>query len=556
GRKHGRQFFLRVPGSGILRAKPQRYVALALWPNTPFSQVSRGLSAFRKMRLFGHIPLSWRGLFGKVRRIKWMIRPGIFVLKSMISPLKHRSPRCLLAWWLALIVWLPGCHSTGIDAPRESTRGSKPKITGFFALPTVAVPGSEVQVTVQAQDDDGDPLHYLWKASGGTFSGSGPTVTWHAPVQPQDSLYRVAVQVSDQKDGSASAFLDLPVDFSDSQENCSVPCDQIIRVGPPRCEDCIGMPSIPALFSPEFVAADDPGAAYLTDETPVIGLVSGQDIRAYPVLILNRHEIVNDVFAGRRIAVTYCPFTASPLIFDRDEGVGTGMDFGVSGFLYNANLVMYDLQGQTLWSQMRFEAVKGRFLARKLTTLPGFFMQWNLWKKLFPTTRVISSATGHNKNYAYDEYAGYNTSPYIWAPVHHKDHRLPPKARVFGVILEGEQKAYPWDALGEMGILQDRVGGQSILIAWYSPGRFVTAFFPKTSKGEARFSLVRSEAASPFYLQDDLTGTLWDLTGRAVDGPLKGESLTVVQPAYSAFWFAWSAIWPDTRLYSGGAGSD
>ncbi len=66
-----------------------------------------------------------------------------------------------------------------------------------------------------------------------------------------------------------------------------------------------GLPkdAIPAIDQPRFVSAAQ--ATFVADEEPVIGLVAGDDARAYPTWLLNAHEIVNDRMGGRAIAVTW-----------------------------------------------------------------------------------------------------------------------------------------------------------------------------------------------------------------------------------------------------------
>jgi len=60
--------------------------------------------------------------------------------------------------------------------------------------------------------------------------------------------------------------------------------------------------AIPAIFEPEFEPASK---ARLADHELVIGVVGENGQRAYSTWQLDRHEIVNDTFEGRPIAVTW-----------------------------------------------------------------------------------------------------------------------------------------------------------------------------------------------------------------------------------------------------------
>jgi len=105
---------------------------------------------------------------------------------------------------------------------------------------------------------------------------------------------------------------------------------------------------IPALTNPALIPADE--ASALPPEARVIGAVVEGEARAYPLRILNRHEIVNDRIRDVPVAVTYCPLCDSAVIFDRRTPRGE-REFGVSGLLYNSNVVMYDRGGdpESLW---------------------------------------------------------------------------------------------------------------------------------------------------------------------------------------------------------------
>jgi len=50
-------------------------------------------------------------------------------------------------------------------------------------------------------------------------------------------------------------------------------------------------------------------------------------------------------------------------------------------------------------------------------------------------------------------------------------------------------------------------------------------------------------------IRDRQTGTVWNLLGYAVRGPLAGTRLTPI-PHVDAFWFAWAAFHPSTSVHS------
>ena len=79
-------------------------------------------------------------------------------------------------------------------------------------------------------------------------------------------------------------------------DNAIVPRDEILSGGPPK-------DGIPALLNPKFIKAGE--AHFLEPDDVIIGVASGSQAKAYPIKILNLHEVVNDTINGIPIAVTF-----------------------------------------------------------------------------------------------------------------------------------------------------------------------------------------------------------------------------------------------------------
>ena len=128
----------------------------------------------------------------------------------------------------------------------------------------------------------------------------------------------------------------------DAISNCVIPEQEILYGG-------VETDGIPALTDPEFVSIDE--ATYLDPEDRVVGIRFDGQWLAIPHNILWYHEIVNLNAGSERVAVTYCPLAGSSIVFDR-AGVG-GAEFGVTGYLYQTNLIMYDRNDDSsMWAQM------------------------------------------------------------------------------------------------------------------------------------------------------------------------------------------------------------
>ena len=73
----------------------------------------------------------------------------------------------------------------------------------------------------------------------------------------------------------------------------------------------------------------------------MLGVNHNNEIKAYPIAILNYLEIVNDSFGGVGIVVTFRPLCGTGMAFQRNAA-GKERTFGVSGLLYNSDVLLYD----------------------------------------------------------------------------------------------------------------------------------------------------------------------------------------------------------------------
>jgi len=312
-----------------------------------------------------------------------------------------------------------------------------------------------------------------------------------------------------------------------------VPPDEIVSGGPPK-------DGIPSIDRPRFVSAEEAERFMRTNDI-VIGLYYKGVARAYPHKILVWHEIVNDVVAGDPITITYCPLCYTSTAFIRILD-GEPVEFGVSGKLYNSDLVMYDRKTDTYWSQHWGVGILGELAGQALQRIQVDVMTWSKWKSLHPDTEVLSKETGFARPYGKDPYAGYYTSSEIWFPVKNRDDRLHPKAIVHGIIIDSHVKAYEEESIAKAKLLNDVAGETPILVI--SPvEQFVRAYSRVVDGRVLDFEWRGGK------IFDKQTGSEWNVYGEAVSGPMKGNRLQPVV-IFPAFWFAWAAFFPDIELYS------
>ena len=274
-----------------------------------------------------------------------------------------------------------------------------------------------------------------------------------------------------------------------------IPIDEIHHGGPPR-------DGIPSLDKPKFISAKQ--ASYLNAKDRVLGVVHKGEARAYPIKILNWHEIVNDTIQGDRVIVTFCPLCGTGIVYD-GHIKGKDHQFGVSGLLYNSDVLLYDRETESLWSQILSQAVTGAHKGRKLKSLSVSHTSWKDWRKEHPNTKVLSTETGFGRDYSRSPYSGYDNNQQIYFPVSAKSRAYHPKERVLGITVGDKHKAYPFEELAKLGgtELKDTFAGQQLTI---------------------RFDV------------ENRDGQIVDAEGKPVE-------------LVNGFWFAWFAFHEDTEVF-------
>lgn len=320
-----------------------------------------------------------------------------------------------------------------------------------------------------------------------------------------------------------------------------IPQDQVLDGGP-------GKDGIPALRDPETISASE--VNFLSDNDLVIGYGYDGDFRAYPHKILDWHEIINDKLTAHSLAVTYCPLTGTGIGWDRIVD-STETTFGVSGLLYNTNLIPYDRLTGSNWTQIGLQCVNGVLQGKNMETIQMIETNWKTWKELFPDSKVVSTNTGYGRNYNAYPYGDYRTNNNRFLfPVEPVDGRLPAKERVLAVIDSDEAKVYRFSQFeGGTRVVTDFFNNIEIIVVGNKTKNFMTAFFRELNGAKVSFSPA-NDADPQVIFQDDL-GNKYDLFGRALSGPNAGDKLKPVT-TFMAFWFSVGAFYTMPDLYHGG----
>ena len=312
---------------------------------------------------------------------------------------------------------------------------------------------------------------------------------------------------------------------------------------------------IPPLEFPPNIPAEE--ADYLESHERVFGVSINGEHRAYPLRIMNPHEMANDVLGDEPISLAYCTLCGAGIAY---HGKFDGMEttFGTSGFLYRSNKIMYDRETLSLWNQETGQPVIGELADSgiQLNFFPTLLTTWGEWTDEHPDTTVLALDTGvsqpgryfpeDNPNATYYEY--FNT-PGTMFPVWIRDDSLEAKDVVLGVKIGEAQKAYPVSVLQVERVVNDTLGETNVVVLGSEISQAAKAY----ERGDQEFSRVEGDTSTgvPMKLVDQ-SGHVWDVTEEALVNA-SDSSLTLPRiPTHSSFWFGWYAFYPDTELYEGG----
>lgn len=337
--------------------------------------------------------------------------------------------------------------------------------------------------------------------------------------------------------------VNIPGSSANNDDTWNIPRGEIFDGGP-------GKDGIPALEDPDLINAEE--AFYLSDDDLILGYKNGNEVIAYPHPILDWHEIINDKVNDHAFAVTYCPLTGTGVGWNRVID-GEETTFGVSGLLYNSNLIPYDRNTDSNWSQIRLDCVNGTLRGNVIETFSLVETTWSTWKGMFPATRVVSTQTGHSRNYSRYPYGDYKTNnSRILFPFTPNDTRLGTKERVHGIIIDGQAKAYRFGSFSEgTNLIQDVFKNEAVVIVGNQSRNFIVSFSRVLDDGtELNFSIApeqNTESPNPVIMVDQ-EGTKWNVFGEAVEGPRTGSTL-VETVSFIGYWFSWGAFYPGLEIY-------
>jgi hypothetical protein len=303
---------------------------------------------------------------------------------------------------------------------------------------------------------------------------------------------------------------------------------------------------IPSLDSPPVMAGAE--AKFMRKDERVFGVEINGQSRAYPHRFLSWHEMLNDVVGGEPVTLSFCTLCGSGILYSGKAEAGTVRTFGTSGLLYRSNKLMYDRQTYTLWSNITGEAVVGRLAGGdlKLDVLPMTVTTWEEWLQSHPDTEVLDlkeverSLAHLPYKFPYKPGAADTARRGVEFPVWQKNDRLDRNTEIFALQINGAAKAYPLARVDQLGVINDELGGESLVLVGHPESGAVRAY----AGGGLTFR--RGEASDQVV---DESGGVWRVTEAALEPEAAGEPLARLAQGHNAYWFGWVGFYPQTQVY-------
>ena len=344
-------------------------------------------------------------------------------------------------------------------------------------------------------------------------------------------------------------------DFLDDRHSSAIRVEEIVWGG-------VRVDGIPPIDLPRAIAPAE--ADWLGPQEAVFGIFINGEARAYPLRIMDWHEMTNDIVGGVPFSLAYCTLCGAGIAYDGRAPNGELYTFGTSGFLYRSNKLMYDRVTGTLWNQFTGKPVLGELVGAtdtegnplQLDLLPVVLTTWEEWLAQHPGTDVIDINTGYYRPYEpgmpYGEYFSESGTMF---PVWLESNELSRKNFVYGLRIGGDRKAYRVTAIARERVVNDAVGDQPVVLV-AARGEVQTSGNHERigpvvydSGGEVR-AFERDRFFTPGDGPDallDAEGGEWRVTEEALLGP-GGERLERIN-GHLAYWFGWYAFYPDTEVY-------
>jgi hypothetical protein len=293
-------------------------------------------------------------------------------------------------------------------------------------------------------------------------------------------------------------------------------------------------------YEPKIKTFASPDKDTTNRDALIIGVVSGNKAKAYPIQIIGYHHQVQDSLLQEPILVTYCTVCRtgrvfSPMVKGKKEQFRlVGMD--------HFNAMFEDMSTKSWWQQATGESIAGEMKGSKLIELPSSQMRLGDWLDLYPGSEIMQQDTLFKKEYA--DLKGYDEGTIKGGLEHRDSLSWKKKSWIIGLHLKSVDRAYDWNELEQKKMISDSIDQTPVLITMESNKKTFHSFSRKYKDMTLQFL----PSAKGDTMEDQQTHSIWKKNGICINGVLKGAQLENLQ-SYQEFWHSWKQFHPNTSIF-------
>lgn len=297
-----------------------------------------------------------------------------------------------------------------------------------------------------------------------------------------------------------------------------------------------------------FVALTDPKMVpavqvnWLKPDDIVLGIVHDGEAQAYPLRQMAFHPIINAKVAGKSFVITYCILCGGRAASYSSSIEDTRYTFDVFG-IHNDELVLIDRQTGSVWQSQDGILLNGSRESHTVSLESQISIQgtWYEWLDLHPHTMVLPQLPEYIDQYSILDIT-YRDPVSHFLDIMYTDKRLPQTELVLGISSGSLYHAYVLAETGNgLTVLNDSLDGIPVVIFYDENQEIGAAYFANIGDQTLKFSVLNGRIV-------DNKGSTWDIDGRVIDGPQRGNELSPIASLISQ-WGIWSAYHPGTGIY-------
>jgi len=221
---------------------------------------------------------------------------------------------------------------------------------------------------------------------------------------------------------------------------------------------------------------------------------------------------------------------------------GLRLTFHLAG-INNQNFLMRDEETGTYWQQISGRAISGPLKGKTLPLILSDELTFALWKTEQPHGTVLNDVAAYVSDYAGKDWdVKMSKTPTVLS---YAQPGLAPRDLMLGIRAFGTARAFPYRAVLESKLVQDRVGAEPVVLLVGPDGQSVRAFRARLPGGTGTAEFYRTTGA---LMMDTATGSKWNFQGCAIEGAARRVCLERVE-VIKDYWFDWRHYHPNTTVF-------